>query len=70
MPGLHAATVLASPPTLSMAGLEAAGIAGYAVLVLVVLRLAVRWAERGLAGPAEGDVAGASPAASPPSARG
>ncbi len=57
---------------LAVAGLEAVGIAGYAALVVLVLRLAVRWAERASRLDADGpaDRAPGAPAGPTPPARG
>lgn len=53
---------------IAMAGLELAGIAGYAVLVVVVLRVAVRWAERAVRAESAESVAGSVAAGETPGA--
>lgn len=60
---------LPSSPSLAVAGLEAAGIAAYVAVVVLVLRVAIGWAERALRAEAP---AASDPAAHPegPSPRG
>jgi len=58
---------IAAPPLLAVSGLEVAGVAGYAALVLLVLRLAVGWAERSVSAEGSGPVVSRGAAGAPSS---